>query len=156
MRAAAAFGWAFVCSLCHALSATARHDAHDSIASLRHRADMIKQAQTRIASRNAFLSASFPHERAGFASATMHSTAAVALLAPYYACPYELTRSNLVSDEFEGGKWVCGAVRVPSAPAALAFRTCELWWMARRVRWRGACVVCCAAALLPRADSARA
>jgi hypothetical protein len=119
MRFSSALGLVLLCGLFNMPSATPRHDAHDSIVSLRHRADMIKQAQLRIASRNAFLAASFPHERSGFASATLHSTAAVALLAPYYSCPYELTRSNLVSEDFEGGKWVCGVLQITDRPCVV-------------------------------------
>ena len=67
-----------------------------------------QNALARIESRNAWLEASFSNERDAANRATLHSPLTVSLLAPYYSCPYTLSRSNLVSEYFEGGKWTCG------------------------------------------------
>ena len=98
-----------VTACCAVLAAAGRHE---SILSRGYRAQLIKQARVRIASRNAFLNASLPNERDGFSRAPLYAATAVSLLSPYYVCPYELTRSNLVSEEYEGGKWACGVLQI--------------------------------------------
>ena len=75
----------------------------------------------RIESRNAFLKASLPHERQGFSQLTLHSPAAVALLAPSTACPFTLERSNLVSQDYEGGKWLCGVRDIIEARPCIVY-----------------------------------
>ena len=68
----------------------------------------------RIQSRDAFMHAAIPEERQGFSSATLHSASCVALLTPYYTCPFTLARSNMVSQpgEYDGGKWTCGVAEI--------------------------------------------
>ena len=58
--------------------------------------------------------AALPEEQQAFSSATLQSASCVALLTPYYTCPFTLARSNLVSQpgEYDGGKWSCGVAEI--------------------------------------------
>jgi hypothetical protein len=80
-----------------------------------------KNALARIESRNAWLEAALLSEREGASRATLHSPLSVALLAPYYSCPYTLLRSNLVSEHFDGGKWTCGIPETKSGGACVVY-----------------------------------
>lgn len=82
-----------------------------------------KNAVARIKSRDAWFAAANKVERKAANKATLHSPLAVALLSPYYACPYSLVRSNLVSDEFDGGKWTCGIGETKRSP----YRKCVIY-----------------------------
>jgi len=80
-------------------------------------------AAVRIQSRDAFMQAALPEEQHGFSSATLHSASCVALLTPYYTCPFTLARSNLVSQpgEYDGGKWTCGVAEITESRPCVVY-----------------------------------
>lgn len=85
---------------------------------------LAKNADTWIARRNDWLlpavnQPEMARETKEFSMLTMRSPSTVALMSPYFACPWTLWRSFSVADRFDGGKWVCGVKEMQGRPCTV-------------------------------------